>query len=95
MENLVPRLIGEPEAKRLGVKDGWYGTKMSGTFMTGPSASLEACMKAIDLVPEPPKVIDSNPAQALPADNQRAQSIHMLANAQARTAYNIGRKPYR
>ena len=44
MQNLVPRLVGAPEAKLLGVEGGWYGTKMSGTFVTGPLPSLEACM---------------------------------------------------
>jgi hypothetical protein len=91
MDNFIPRLVGEPEAKRLGVEGGWYGTKMSGTFVTGPAANLEACMKAIDLLPKPAKVVHV----AAPADTHRAKSIHAIANAQARSTYQIGRKPYR
>ncbi len=88
--NFVPRLVGEAEAKQLGVEGGWYGTKMSGTFVTGPSANLEACMAAIDLLPKPPRVIP-----APPAETHRAKSIHAITNAAARSAYQIGRKPYR
>jgi hypothetical protein len=91
MQNLVPRLVGEPEAKQLGVESGWYGTKMSGTFVTGALPSLEECMKAIDLIPEPPKVIDLE-AEAIQAKVAAAKSIHLLANARARSAYQIGRK---
>lgn len=57
MENLVPRLVGKIEARQLGVQGGWYGAKVSGTFMTGPCASLAACIEAIDLMSEPPKVV--------------------------------------
>ena len=88
--NFVPRLVGQSEAKQLGVEGGWYGTKMSGTFVTGPSASLEACIAAIDLLPKPPKVILTPPVEAT-----RAKSIHAQTNAAARSAYQIGRKPYR
>ena len=88
--NFVPRLVGETEAKQLGVAGGWYGTKMSGTFVTGPSASLEACMAAINLLPKPPKA-----ALAPQAETHRAKSIHAMTNAAARSAYQIGRKPYR
>jgi hypothetical protein len=52
MENLVPRLIGKSEASRLGVLAGWYGTKVSGTFVTGPCASLATCIEAIDSASE-------------------------------------------
>ena len=91
MQNLVPRLVGAPEAKLLGVEGGWYGTKMSGTFVTGPLPSLEACMKALDLIPEPPKVIDPEAEQKLEAATA-AKSIHALTNAQARSSYQIGHK---
>ena len=92
MENLVPRLVGAPEAKRLGIQDGWYGTKISGTFVTGPSVSLEACMEAIDLVPEPVQIADAIVENNAPGGKQPAQSIYMPASTQARTAYQIGRK---
>jgi hypothetical protein len=91
MKNLVPRLVSESEAKILGVEAGWYGTKMSGTFVTGALPSLEACTKAIDLIPEPPKVIDPE-ADAKQAAAIAAKSIHAIANANARSAYQIGHK---
>jgi hypothetical protein len=43
MENLVARQIKVIEAARLGIKDGWYGTKVNGTLMTPRFADLEAC----------------------------------------------------
>jgi hypothetical protein len=92
MENLVPRLVGGPEAKRLGIEGGWYGTKVSGTFVTGPSASLAACVEAIDRVPEPIKIIEAE--NDTPAKAPAAKSIY-AANTQTRTAYQIGRRPGR
>lgn len=47
MMKLVARHVGPAEATRLGVESGWYGTKMSGTFRTGPHATEEVCMKMI------------------------------------------------
>jgi hypothetical protein len=94
MENLVPRLVGAPEAKRLGIEGGWYGTKVSGTFVTGPSASLAACIEAIDGIPEPLKIIEAEAIRDTPAKAPPAQSIY-AANTQTRTAYQIGRRPGR
>ena len=92
MENLVPRLVGAPEAKRLGVEGGWYGTKVSGTFVTGPSASLAACIEAIDRIPEPIRIIEAGRDTA--ATTPPSKSIYS-ANTQTRTAYQIGRRPGR
>ena len=94
MKNLVPRLFGETEAKRLGIENGWYGTRVSGTLMTGPDASLDACVAAIDLLPEPKPRADAEeyaPVLIVPP----AKSIHAMMNVQPRTAYQIGRKPGR
>jgi hypothetical protein len=91
MHNLVPRLVGPPEAGRLGVQSGWYGTKTNGTFMTGPLASLAACIEAIDLIPEP--VTDARPGPALPKPISYT-SVYQT-NMHTRTAYQIGRKPPR
>jgi len=44
---LSPRHIDATEATRLGVPAGWYGTKASGTFVIGPHATEEACLKDI------------------------------------------------
>ena len=51
MNDFVPRLIGKPEAIRLGIQDGWYGIKVSGTFVTERCESLAVCKAAIDLIP--------------------------------------------
>ena len=47
MTNLSPRHVQAEEATRLGVKSGWYGTKVSGTFVTGPHATNEDCLQSI------------------------------------------------
>jgi hypothetical protein len=47
MTNLSSRHVEAEEATRLGVKAGWYGTKVSGTFVTGPHATDEDCQKKI------------------------------------------------
>ena len=43
MQTLLPRHVEPEESAGLGVKSGWYGTKMSGTFVTGPHATEEDC----------------------------------------------------
>ena len=48
MENLRPRRIQKDEADRLGIKHGWYGIKVQGTLMTGPSGSQSDCLKHIE-----------------------------------------------
>ena len=47
MMQLSPRHVGDVEAKRLGVDSGWYSTKASGTFVTGPHATEEDCLQKI------------------------------------------------
>jgi hypothetical protein len=53
MKNLTPRHIQKDESDRLGIKNGWYGTKVNGTLVTGPWDSSEKCLKEIDQLPEP------------------------------------------
>jgi len=36
MQNLSPRHVKTEESLRLGVVSGWYSTKVSGTFVSGP-----------------------------------------------------------
>jgi hypothetical protein len=46
------RHVKDAEAARLGVVSGWYTTKMSGTFVSGPHATNEeARKKAVELSP--------------------------------------------
>jgi hypothetical protein len=47
MDSWAPRKVDQEEAKRLGVPAGWYGTKVSGTFVTGPLETHDACLAAI------------------------------------------------
>ncbi|EKS30279.1 hypothetical protein [Afipia felis] len=51
-KELQSRHVKLEEARRLGVVSGWYTTKMSGTFVTGPHASQEeARLKIAELNP--------------------------------------------
>ena len=47
MQNLSPRHVKMEEAHRLGVQSGWYSTKVSGTFVSGPHDSESACLRKI------------------------------------------------
>ena len=47
MQNLSPRHIETKESTRLGVQSGWYGTKVSGTFVTGPHATEADCRRQL------------------------------------------------
>jgi hypothetical protein len=55
MDILTPRHIEQDESNRLGIKHGWYGIKVNGTLMTGPSASQEECLKQIVKLTGPPR----------------------------------------
>jgi hypothetical protein len=35
------------ESLRLGVESGWYSTKVSGTFVSGPHSSEADCLRSI------------------------------------------------
>jgi hypothetical protein len=47
MQNLTPRHVKTEEALRLGVQSGWYNTKVSGTFVSGPHGSESDCLRKI------------------------------------------------
>ena len=56
MQNLSPRHVKTEELLRLGVESGWYSTKVSGTFVTGPHATEADCRgKILELNPPPAK----------------------------------------
>jgi hypothetical protein len=56
MDILSPRQVKTEESLRLGVGAGWYSTKVSGTFVTGPHATHEEGLSKIaELNPPPPK----------------------------------------
>ena len=42
------------ESLRLGVVSGWYSTKVSGTFVSGPHDSEAACLVRIAEINPPP-----------------------------------------
>jgi hypothetical protein len=47
MQALAPRFIDAAEAHRLRVESGWYGSKPSGTFVTGPHQTEEDCARTL------------------------------------------------
>jgi hypothetical protein len=47
MTHLSSRRVEAAEAARLGIESGWYGTKVSGTFVSGPHATEEDCLREI------------------------------------------------
>jgi len=56
VQDLSPRHVKEKEAIRLGVQSGWYSTKVSGTFVSGPHDSESDCAKKIAELDPPPKI---------------------------------------
>lgn len=53
-KELSSRHVKTEESLRLGVVSGWYTTKISGTFVTGPHATQEeALLKIAELRPPP------------------------------------------
>jgi hypothetical protein len=54
MQNLSPRNVGQEESLRLGVVSGWYSTKVSGTFVSGPHDSEADCRRRIAEIDPPP-----------------------------------------
>ena len=55
MQDLSPRHIKTEESLRLGVVSGWYSTKVSGTFVSGPHDTEAACLSRIAEI-NPPAV---------------------------------------
>jgi hypothetical protein len=56
MQNLTPRHVKTEESLRLGVVSGWYSTKVSGTFVSGPHETEAACLgKIAEINPQPAK----------------------------------------
>jgi hypothetical protein len=51
---LSPRHVELEESLRLGVVSGWYSTKVSGTFVTGPHLTREECVSKIAELNPPP-----------------------------------------
>ena len=47
MQNLSPRHVKTEESLRLGVVSGWYSTKVSGTFVSGPHDTEADCLRKI------------------------------------------------
>ena len=47
MQILSARHVQTEESQRLGVVSGWYSSKVSGTFVTGPHTTQEECLSKI------------------------------------------------
>jgi hypothetical protein len=54
MQNLSPRHVKTDESLRLGVVSGWYSTKVSGAFVSGPHESEADCLRKIAEIDPPP-----------------------------------------
>jgi hypothetical protein len=54
MQFLTPRHVKTEEALQLGVISGWYSTKVSGTFVSGPHQSEADCIRKIAEINPPP-----------------------------------------
>jgi hypothetical protein len=54
MQKLSPRHVKIEESLRLGVVSGWYSTKVSGTFVSGPHDSEADCLRRIAEINPPP-----------------------------------------
>ena len=54
MDILSPRHVMPDESRRLGVASGWYSTKVSGTFVSGPHDSEADCLSRINEISPPP-----------------------------------------
>jgi hypothetical protein len=61
MQNLSPRHVKTEESLRLGVVSGWYSTKVSGTFVSGPHGSEADCLLRIAEIDPPAKVRKTAP----------------------------------
>jgi hypothetical protein len=58
MQDLSPRHVKTEESLRLGVESGWYSTKVSGTFVSGPHDTEADCLRKIaEINPPPPKPV--------------------------------------
>ncbi len=55
MQNLSPRHVKTEESLRLGVVSGWYSTKVSGTFVSGPHDFEADCLRRIEEINPQPK----------------------------------------
>jgi len=66
MQNLSPRHVKIEESLRLGVGSGWYSTKVSGTFVSGPHDTEADCLSKIaEIDPPPAKAAKMKPLEKM------------------------------
>lgn len=53
MQQLSPRHVKLEKSLRLGVVSGWYSTKVSGTFVSGPHDTEADCQRKIAEIDPP------------------------------------------
>jgi hypothetical protein len=96
MQNLTPRHIEAAESKILGIEQGWYGVKVSGTIMTGPVSTHEKCLETIGLLPDPVIKGSALTHGAVPTHNDHESSVSSRASTpqstQTVSLYQIGKK---
>jgi hypothetical protein len=64
MQNLSPRHVKIEESLRLGVGSGWYSTKVSGTFVSGPHETEADCLrKIVEIDPPSDKAAKMKPVK--------------------------------
>lgn len=54
MLKLSARHVNATESGQLGVQSGWYSTKVSGTFVSGPHDTEADCLRKIAELDPPP-----------------------------------------
>ena len=91
MQNLTSRHIEAAESKILGIEQGWYGVKVSGTIMTGPVSTHEKCLETIGLLPDPAVKSPALKHDAVPIHNDHESSVSSRAS-QTVSLYQIGKK---
>jgi len=63
MQNLAPHHVKTEESLRLGVVSGWYSTRVSGTFVSGPHDSEADCLRKIAEINPPVVKAKTGPAR--------------------------------
>jgi hypothetical protein len=63
MQERLSRFVDKAESRRLGVESGWYGTKVSGTFVTGPHPTQVECEHTMAKAPTVPNATATNEAR--------------------------------
>ena len=81
MQILSARHVKPEESLRLGVVSGWYSTKVSGTFVTGPHTTQEDCLS---------KILELNPVSYTHLDVYKRQISSSAMRCTEATSSGLG-----